>query len=583
MMRRRLLSGAGVLALAGLFPLSALSAKSVAPPMPLAHAAQRCATLSKRVRWAEPDTRITDAVARPAGFTLVAPPQAQRPFPPIALPAHCELIGVMHERTGVDGQRYAIRFHLRLPETWNGRFFFQGGGGTNGDLGDAIGRLGGGAAPALVQGFAVLSQDSGHDNALNTVPGRGGQSAFGFDPQARADYGGASLKPAVEAALSTIKAYYGRGPRFSYFVGCSKGGQEGMMLAQRYPDLFDGIVAAAPGFSLPRAAVAEAWDTRSFAAVVLADHAKLTPASFASGFSDADLGLVGKTILKACDAADGAVDGMIGAFAACTSDTVLPELRRITCRSGKTADCLSPAQIAALVRTHDGPRDATGKPLYAGFPWDAGWADIGWRMWKTGSTDGRMPSINVAMGLPSLAAVFSTPPTALPADPQAALDFAMRYDFGDDAARIYATVAPFKRSAWQDIGARSSDLSAFRARGGRMIVPQGVSDPVFSINDTIAWLRDVDQRWQGHASEFVRLFPVPGMTHCGGGPATDDFDAFASLVQWVEHQAAPERILATAGPRSAWPGRTRPLCPYPRVARYNGSGDIERAGTFTCT
>jgi feruloyl esterase len=113
-----------------------------------------------------------------------------------------------------------------------------------------------------------MSQDSGHDNAVNTVPARNGTSAFGFDPQARADYGGTSLRPSVEAAKAVVRTFYGRAPRTSYFVGCSKGGQEGMMLATRYADLFDGIVAAAPGFALPRAAIAEAWDTQALAAIV---------------------------------------------------------------------------------------------------------------------------------------------------------------------------------------------------------------------------------------------------------------------------------------------------------------------------
>ena len=207
--------------------------------------------------------------------------------PPVTLPAHCELTGAMQERIGVDGQHYAIRFHLRLPLRWNGKFLFEGGGGTEGDLGSAIGATTPGAPPAIAQGYAVVSQDSGHDNATNSVPSRGGNVAFGFDPEARANYGGASLRLVAQTAKAIIHSYYGRLPQHSYFLGCSKGGQEGMVFAQRFPDEFDGIVAGAPGFSLPRAAVAEAWDTQAFGNLVT--HTGVPRASTPSCFRRASV------------------------------------------------------------------------------------------------------------------------------------------------------------------------------------------------------------------------------------------------------------------------------------------------------
>jgi len=557
-------------------PATAQAQASPAPTTP------SCTALGAKVRWPEPGTRLQSATWHDAGPTPAPPRFPGAPeTPPTMLPAHCEIIGVMHERTGVDGQHYAIRFHLRLPQRWNGRFFMQGGGGTNGELGDAIGRLSGGAAPALAQGYAVLSQDSGHDNAVNSVPAKNGASAFGFDPQARADYGGVSLPSAVKAAKAAVTAFYGRAPKFSYFLGCSKGGQEGMMLAQRYPALFDGIIAGAPGFALPRAAVAEAWDTQAFAQLVSAQGANLSQQSLANSFSAADFALVGKAVLAACDKDDGAEDGMVGAFAQCTSAKVLPQLAKITCADTKQDGCLSAAQVAALRRVHDGARDAEGQPLYAEFYWDAGWADMGWRIWKIGG--GPVPSINVAMGAPSLAAIFTTPPTAMPDTFQAKLDYAVHFDFGPDARRIYATGAGFTRSAWTDIGAHSTDLSVFRQRGGKLIVPQGVSDPVFSLADTVHWYQDLDKRTGGKANVFVRLFAIPGMGHCGGGPATDGYDAFTSLVAWVEQAKAPDRIEARANPMSLWPGRTRPLCAFPKVARYKGSGSLEDSGSFACS
>ena len=499
------------------------------------------------------------------------------------IPAHCEIIGVMHERVGVDGQHYAIRIHLRLPDRWNGRFFFQGGGGSNGELGDALGRLVPGAPSALKQGYAVLSQDSGHDNATNTVRDRGGASAFGFDPQARADYGGTSLPAATVAALATIRRYYGRKPAFSYFVGCSKGGQEGMMLAQRYPALFDGIVAAAPGFALPRAAAAKAWGTQVLADVVRQSGQSVTPVTLANAFSDGDLALLQKAVLGACDGLDGLADGIIADTRACTSARVLPELARVTCSAAKQDTCLASAQVKALVRLHDGPADGRGQVFYAGLPWDAGWGTPGWRAWLLGDRVHGI-SVGLKMGAPSLGAIFTTPPTAIDTSTglDAALAFVLNFDIARADAQITAVAPPFVRSSWRDIGAQSTDLSAFRARGGRMIVLHGASDPAFSLADTLNWVKAVDARMPGGSQGVLRTFAVPGMNHCAGGPATDEIPAFAALVDWVEHHRAPRRIIARAGAASPWPGRERPLCVWPAAAIYDGHGNPEKSASVHC-
>ena len=545
--------------------------------------AARCAALVQSMagHWPDASTRLLSTTFNPAGPAPVPPGPPGMTPPPVELPAHCAIIGTMRERTGVEGQRYAIKFHLRLPVAWNGRFFVSGGGGTNGELGDAIGRLTA-APPALAQGYAVLSQDSGHDNATNSDPARGGASAFGFDPQARADYGGTSLQPVTLAAKAAIRHFYGSDPRQSYFVGCSKGGQEGMMLAQRYPDLFDGIVAAAPGFSLPKAAVAEAWNTQAFASVVQAAGKPVTLANLRSSFSMGDLALVGKSVLAACDALDGMTDGLVGAVGQCTSDKVLPRLRASLCKGDKAEGCLSQPQIDALVRIHQGARDSKGQQIYPGFPWDAGWADMGWRIWMLGTLDGSVPPINVVMGMPSLAAVFTTPPSLAGTTPDELLAWAMQLDMDDAAARVEAVAAPFTRSAWQDIGARSADLDAFRARGGKLIVPHGVSDPVFSVNDTLAWLGEVDARYEGAAKDFVRVFPVPGMAHCSGGPATDQYDALGALVAWVEQGKRPDQLIGTAGPMSGLNGIKRSICAAPAIARLENTQDPV-AAQIACT
>ena len=543
-----------------------LAGLSVFALAPMAHAAADeagCAGLAKagQVAWPEAGTRIVSAIWRAAGTTVPLLAQPDAPPVQVALPAHCEVQGILHERKGIDGQDYAIRFRVRLPAAWNGRFLMQGGGGTNGTVGDAIGMTAMDQPSALSQGYAVMAQDSGHDNATNADPARGGLVAFARDPQARADYGGASLRPVTLAAKAVVGAYYRQAPRFSYFMGCSKGGQEGMVLAQREPDLYNGIVAAAPGFALPRAALAEAWNTKAFGDVLAAQGKAPTVANLATAFSVEDGARVRQAILAACDGLDGAQDGIVADGARCTSALVVPRLR---------AAGLSAAQVVALEQVHDGVRDAAGHQIYPGFGWDAGWFDPGWRIWMTGSADGRVPALNVVLGGPSRLVLFATPPGDAPPAPDAMLAAQMAFVPAQGAAAIMATAQGWPRSAWQDVGAHEPDLDRFRARGGRLIVPHGASDPVFSLGDTLAWWRALDRHSGGQAAGFARVFPVPGMAHCAGGPATDRYDALRALADWVEKGRAPDALAAKAGPATPWPGRERPLCRYPLVARTKG-------------
>jgi hypothetical protein len=540
--------------------------------------AQRCAAVAElmKAKWPDATTHVLSEEWHPAGE------QTRTPMGPAVLPEHCEVTAAMQDRVGRDGQHYAVRFHLRLPGNWNERFFFEGGGGTEGELGGAIGFVGPATPPAIAQGYAVVSQDSGHNNATNSVPEHGGAVAFGLDPIARANYGGASLESVAEAAKAVLHEYYGRGLQRSYFFGCSKGGQEGMAFAQRFPEEFDGIVAGSPGFALPRAAVAEVWDTQAFESLVPSEKRTSDPRALAETFSDAQFAAVREAILGACDAEDGLKDGITANFGACRWPRVKSELEKRQCSKGQPPGCLSEAQIDVLGRVLGGPRNSRGQSLYSDWPLDAGVGSVGWRVWKIGPAGGAIPSINAAMGGPALAQIFTTPPTAVRADLPSALTFAEQFNFDRDAAKINATSGDFPRSAWDEIAARSPHLEAFRAHGGRMIVTQGASDPVFSLNDTLAWLREVDRIEHGQAARFVRVFPVPGMAHCSGGPATDQFDSFGALVAWVEKGQVPEQILAKAGPGSPWPGRTRPLCPYPKIARYSGNGSVEEAANFRC-
>jgi Tannase and feruloyl esterase len=576
--RAYLLSSAWGLVLAlGYVPVYAAPAvgapaqSTLAPPQVTPTPAQAKCSASLNVAWPDRSTHIERVAALPATATL---------------PAHCDVYGVMHERVGVDGQHYAIHFHMRLPDAWNGKFFFQGGGGSNGELGDALGHLATGPAAAaspmaLAKGYAVVSQDSGHSNGVNDNPKRGGRTAFGFDPQARADYGHASLAPIALAAKALLAAYYDKAPTYSYFYGCSKGGEEGMVLAQQHPDLFNGIVANAPGFALPKAALEQTAEVQLLAKLAEPKATHFHYSAFAQALSMQDMGLVKQAVLTACDGLDGAKDGMVSNYAQCTAARVVPYLQRLQCAATLKASCLAPAKLQAVQALMAGGR-VHGKPLYASWPWDAGVADMGWRIWKLGSPDGRTPSLNVVLGGASLNTVFTSPPREVPADPQGLLDVQMAFNMAKDSAKIHARVAPFTNTPWEDNAAHSSDLSGFKAHGGKLLVAHGLSDPVFSANDTMRWYDAVNAREKGKAAAFVRLFPVPGMAHCSGGAATTQFDMLSALENWVEHGKAPESLAAKADASTPFPGRTRPLCAYPKYAQYNGTGSLEEAANFTC-
>jgi hypothetical protein len=546
---------------------------------------RKCAGLAGIKTLLNPTTAIGSARLNAAGAA-----QGNTP----GLPEHCEVLGKMNERVGVNGQAYAIKFHLRLPSAWNGRFFFEGGGGTNGNLGAALGNLQGQQRNnALALGYAVVSQDSGHDNAANSDPTRNGAATFGFDPQARLDFGYNSYDQVTQAAKALIQAYYGRAPERSYFVGCSEGGREGMMMSQRFPGYFDGVLACSPGFKLPKAGFfGEVWDTQVYADVAktMGVYDRFGQPLLSKTFTDEDLDLAVQAILSVCDRLDELEDGIIDNFPACTAELVAPKLAAITCKGPKRTTCLSGGQVAAMQKVFAGAKNAKGEMLYADWAWDRGIGgrvgdtyNQGWRFWKIGPYDAPLNvGLNATLGAGAVSAVFTTPPVAVPPSGAGPMAFLLGVDFDRDGSKLYGESGVYTKSAWDFMMASSTDLAAFKNHGGKLVIVHGVSDPVFSIKDTINWWNDLNQANQGAAADFVRLFAVPGMNHCAGGPATDQFDAFTALVNWVEKSAAPERIVATAGQNSPWPGRTRPLCAYPKQARYKGAGSVEDAGNFVC-
>lgn len=497
------------------------------------------------------------------------------------LPAHCVVQGAMNTRTGkafatdtatgtlttVD-TTYAIKFELRLPKDWNGRFFFQGGSALDGIVMQAVGvyDFGQGATVnALSRGFAVVSTDAGHQGALS--------GNFGADQQARLDYAYNAIDVVTVTAKDIIARYYGKSPDKSYFVGFSNGGRQAMLMSQRFPSYFDGIVAGSPGFNLTNAAVNQVGDIQAIAAVL---PPSTPPTMFGpdlgKAYSEADRVLIKNAITSKCDAKgrDTVVDGIIGDVEACDFNV---QADIPTCAGANDGTCLSAVQKTALEKVLAGARNSQGTALYSDYFFDAGVASYGWNMWKldgfpvplsatlTVSTD-----LNLLTAPESVAKVFSTP---------AYTSFNMlTYNLDTDPARTVEFGKVFN--------AVSTDLSAFKAHGGKLIIVHGNSDPVFSSKDTISYFKKLTAANSGDASNFARLFLVPGMTHVNGGPATDSFDTLTAIQSWVENDTAPDSIIAKAGPTSPWPNRTRPLCPYPKVAVYKGTGSLEDAASFSC-
>ena len=473
-------------------------------------------------------------------------------------PAHCIVRGSAARRTGVDGKPYETRFELRLPTTWSGRFLYQGGGGNDGTVVPAVGRnTGSFPDTGLQRGFSVATTDAGHQGAT---------AEFGVDPVARVDHAYAAHERTYTIAMEIQSRYYGRAPDHKYFVGCSGGGRQGMMFAQRYPAYFDGIAICAPAMSVSSGAtIAAAWDTQTYMAAAPVDANGQRVLSRA--FSDADLSLVSRSITTACDAADGAADNMVLRPDACRFDP-----RKLLCAASKDANCLTSEQVAALERAFGGPRTSSGRTLYVGQAWDPGIAAPGWRQWKLGSSQTGTPnSANTTLMAGALAYEFVTPP-----DPSLAIT---RFDFDRDPERMQ----PFSQvyDTYRD-----ATLAGFRARGGKLLIFHGTADPIFSALESIDYYQRLSRNNGGPdaAARWARLFLVPGMNHCAGGPATDSFDGLGAIVNWVEKGAAPARIDASASPRTTYfPGRTRPLCAYPAYARYSGTGSLEDGANFTCT
>ena len=553
--------------LAGSAVTLALLTGCAGTPMPPEHLVEAqagtlasCADLAARLSY--PGTAFqAEAVA--AGALKVAG---------ASIDAHCRVAGRMNERTGtVDGQRYAIGFEMRLPQAWNGRFFYQANGGVDGSVVPATGLVSSalGTASALARGFAVISSDAGHVAAQNAT--------FGLDPQARLDYGYRAVAALTPMAKEVIRVAYGRGPDRSYIGGCSNGGRHALVAAARMPDAYDGFLVGDPGTVLPRAAIANLAGGKAYSALAT------TPGDIASGFTLAERRRVADAVLERCDALDGVRDGLVQDTRACQAAFDLA--RDVpTCTGARDGSCLSAAQKSAIAGLFSGVKTARGAPVYAGFPYDAGLATPDWASWKFGSPPTRDAG--------AVAGIWQVPPV----DPKGfdGRAFMLASDVDALLDKVQATNAVYTESALDFMQPpHLADFSAVRRHGGRIVMYHGTSDPIFSSDHSVAMF----EGWSGGsgapAASFARLYLVPGMNHCRAGPSADQFDLLGPLVAWVEQGRAPEAVTASvrgagnpAGANADVPitwsaTRTRPLCPYPTVARHVG-GDIESAASFAC-
>lgn len=502
------------------------------------------------------------------------------------LPQHCILTGKVNERTGMDGKRYAIGFEIRLPTEWNGRFLHQVNGGNDGVVVPALGlradNLATGEKVALARGFAVLSSDSGHWYAdpVNKELGLTAGAAFGLDAQARRDYGYSASITLSPIAKAIIDKHYGRKPDYSYMFGCSNGGRHAMVTASRLPEAYDGYLVGNPGFNLPKAAVQHAWDVRHLAPI---------DPDLRKSITREDAKLVSSKIIEACDAADGAKDGITANLAACQKAF---DFKSLQCAPGQNTECLSELKIAAFKAMFRGPRNSKGKALYSDWPVDGGVGTGNWRFWKVESPIAAWGnhSAIATMGAASLSYIFTTPPTKVEGTNDKLIESLLKYDLDRDAPKIFAKDAAYPESAMDFMTPPDVDnpkLAGFAGSRRRMLIFHGQADAVFSVNDTIRWYEKLNANTAGKAAEFARLFTQPGVGHCGSGVGLERFDGLTALMDWVEKGTAPERLIASINPANReipaeWSReRTRPLCPWPAYAKYK-SGNLEQAASFEC-
>ena len=449
------------------------------------------------------------------------------------LPAHCLVHGLIDTE---------INFELLLPDDWNGRFVMGGGGGY-------VGTVQNSALPtALERGYATVGTDTGH-------AGNGIEAGWALDnPERRVNFGYRAVHLTAEAARSVIRHYYDRAEEYSYFVGCSRGGGQGMMESQRYPSDFDGIVAGAPAYH---------W-TGLTAGFVQNQQALFPDASDLSApvVTAENRALLASSVLEACDHLDGVTDGILNDPRVC--DFTPDALPRCQTESAGP-HCVTTDQLAAMQVIYGGPT-SNGSPIHPGFPLGGEDDPGGWDTWIAGvaSREARMiPNLHYGFGTELYKYfVFGDP----------AWDYT-RYDFSTWTEDVAETA--------EILNATESDLGPFRDAGGKIIFWTGWSDPALTALGTIDYYERV-QANDAAVREYARLFMLPGVLHCGGGPGPDNVDWLRAIEDWVERDTPPRRLLATRLGEGGEPVMTRPVCAYPEVAVYGGTGPTDDQASFRC-
>jgi feruloyl esterase len=517
--------------------------------VPCVHATrQSCEQLAQ---LALPNAKITSAQTFAAGaFT---PPAGATPWlvgnPSIykQLPAFCRVMAVGKPTADSD-----IKIEVWMPANgWNGKFRGQGNGGFAGEIDyRALGL-------AIAQGYASAATDTGH--AAN---GADATWALGH-PQKIIDYAYRAIHEMTLVGKTTVKAFYGEGPKNSYFATCSNGGRQALMEAQRYPEDYGGILAGAPANYWTHLLSSFLWD------------AQATTLDQDSYIPSGKIQAIAHAVLAACDAKDGVKDGILNDPRQCHFD---PEA--MLCKEGNSDSCLTQPQVTALKKLYDGAHDSKGTQIFPGFVPGGEEGQSGWGLWITGNAPGK-----------GLLFAFDS---GFFAD--------MVYENADwdyKKAKLDEAFAASTRKFGGVLDAVDANMKPFEAHGGKLILYHGWNDAAISPLNTIDYYESVvENMGKQDADSFVRLYMVPGMQHCGGGPGPDVFgqqgispvndlrhNIYLALEQWVEKGAAPSTIIASRmegeGP-AAKVKITRPLCPYPLEAKYKGSGDANDAANFVC-
>lgn len=496
-----------------------------APGMAQGSGADRCAAMAND-RPGD-DVRITSAAHVAAAGPAFVDPNG---WPVAGLPAYCRVEGVVNARKGAGGKDYGIHFAIALPDQWSGRFLLQGGGGLNGSVLPPTGPVATDGRSALARGFAVISSDSGHKGAVF-------DASFMADQRAALDFAEAAVRTVALLGKRITTTYYGKAIDHSYMTGCSTGGREAMLASQRYPELFDGIIAGAPAMRTGDSNLAIEYTQTLFN--------RLAPkgAGGKPDFSKVLTADVRETIraglLAQCDRLDGLQDGMIENVAQCAFQP-----RKLVCKPGQTQGCISTGVAAALEQGFAGPKDKAGYPVYVPVPFDTGIVDMRGGYLPTGAPG--------PLGPPNVKTEID-------------IDARLHESRNNAAQRLTDT------NYW-------TNLNSFTDRGGKLIFFHGMSDFWFSPLATLDYYQRAAKDNGAAFTDASRLYMVPGMFHCQGGNAFDQFDLLTAIVAWVEQGKAPAAITARRKQPST---ETRPLCPYPAYARYQG-GDAKAAASFSC-